>query len=204
VIPYTLFCHSRRSLSSWKRRAGIQNGPWRAMLCHGRVTQFNSPRLGQLPSAFRPRPWPRRGLQPTLIPHSRGGKEGIGGNPRPRQEVSSCTSLVIPAEAGIQVYAVQTSTHPPCFHERCLKTHIQPPWPPIPRLEVSSCISEKDFLALWRERMKARVQVAHLVSHSDREIWPFGTFEVEPALIRLTGAVGVRRRAIVFDGWTTY
>ena len=53
------------------------------------------------------------------------------------------------------------------------------------------------------ERMKVRVQVAQLVSHSDREIWPFGTFEVEPALIRLTGAVEVRRRAIVmFDGWT--
>jgi len=33
-------------------------------------------------------------------------------------------------------------------------------------------------------------------------MWPFGTFEVEPALIRLTGVVGVRQRlTVMFDGW---
>jgi hypothetical protein len=49
-----------------------------------------------------------------------------------------------------------------------------------------------------------RVQISQLVSHPDRQMWPFGTFEVEPALIRLTGVVGVRQRlTVMFDGWTT-
>jgi hypothetical protein len=45
--------------------------------------------------------------------------------------------------------------------------------------------------------------MSQLVSHPDRQMWPFGTFEVEPALIRLTGVVGVRQRlTVMFDGWT--
>ena len=48
-----------------------------------------------------------------------------------------------------------------------------------------------------------RVQAAQLVSHPDREMWPFGTFEVEPALTKLCPVAEVRRRPFVkYDGWT--
>ena len=59
-----------------------KNGPWRAMLCHGRVTQFKSPRLGQLPATFRRRPVATKKSSTQLYRHSWGKKKRVGGHPQ--------------------------------------------------------------------------------------------------------------------------